>query len=95
MSEEPVLPDYAGACVCNLVPALLEPSPQEVAWLPPYVHGANQVVLLVIDGLGWDQLQARAAVAPTMTGLAGRAITTVAPSTTATALTSKIGRAHV
>ena len=88
MSEEPVLPDYAGACVCNLVPALLEPSPQEVAWLPPYVHEANQVVLLVIDGLGWDQLQARAAVAPTMTGLAGRAITTVAPSTTATALTS-------
>ncbi len=88
MSEEPVLPDYAGACVCNLVPALLEPSPQEVAWLPPYVHEANQVVLLVIDGLGWDQLQARAAVAPTLTGLAGRAITTVAPSTTATALTS-------
>ena len=61
MSEEPVLPDYAGACVCNLVPALLEPSPQEVAWLPPYVHEANQVVLLVIDGLGWSarRLQAQ------------------------------------
>lgn len=88
MSEELVLPDYAGACVSNLVPALLGPSPEPVDWLPSFVHEANQVVLLVVDGLGWDQLQARTAFAPTMTAMAGRPITTVAPSTTATALTS-------
>ncbi len=88
MSDEPVLPDYAGACVSNLVPALLETHLDTVPWLPPEVHEAQQIVLLVIDGLGWDQLRAREAHAPTLAGMPGRAITTVAPSTTATALTS-------
>jgi predicted AlkP superfamily pyrophosphatase or phosphodiesterase len=88
MSDDPVLPEYAGACVCNLVPALLEPSTESVSWIPEFVHEANQIVLLVIDGLGWDHLQERRHVAPTMAAMTGRAITTVAPSTTATALTS-------
>ena len=48
----------------------------------------RQQSLLVIDGLGWHQLQARAHLAPTLTGLTGRSITTVAPSTTSAALTS-------
>ncbi len=42
----------------------------------------------MIDGLGWNQLEARRSLAPTLAGLAGGSITTVAPSTTATALTS-------
>ena len=88
MSDEPVLPDYGGACVSNLVPALLEPSLDPAPWLPDSVHEANQIVLLVIDGLGWDQLQERRHLAPTMAGMLGRRITTVAPTTTATALTS-------
>ena len=52
--------------------------------------GANQVVLLVIDGLGWEQLQDRASISPTLVraALTGSAITSVAPTTTATALTS-------
>jgi hypothetical protein len=50
--------------------------------------GAAQVVLLVLDGLGWEQLQERPGLAPTMTAMAGGPITTVAPSTTAAALTS-------
>ena len=45
-------------------------------------------MLLVLDGLGWEQLQERRALAPTLASMTGRAITTVAPSTTATALTS-------
>jgi predicted AlkP superfamily pyrophosphatase or phosphodiesterase len=45
-------------------------------------------VLLVIDGLGWNQLQTRTHRAPTISGMEGGPITTVAPSTTATALTS-------
>lgn len=56
--------------------------------MPAPVQGASQVVLLVLDGLGWLQLQANAALCPTLTGMVGEAITTVAPSTTATALTS-------
>lgn len=45
-------------------------------------------MLLVLDGLGWEQLQARLDLAPTLAAMAGGPITTVAPTTTATALTS-------
>lgn len=73
--------------MANVVPALLEPSDTRPPWLPDGAV-ADQVVLLVLDGLGWEQLQARAALAPTMCGMEGDAILTVAPSTTSTALTS-------
>jgi predicted AlkP superfamily pyrophosphatase or phosphodiesterase len=56
--------------------------------MPAPVAGAEQVVLLVLDGLGWEQLRARPHVAPTLCGLSGRAIHTVVLSTTATATTS-------
>jgi hypothetical protein len=46
------------------------------------------VVLLVLDGFGWHQLLERPGLAPTMTELTGGPITSVAPTTTATALTS-------
>jgi hypothetical protein len=52
------------------------------------VAEARQVALLVLDGLGWDQLRARAALAPTLSAMVGGAITTVVPSTTSAALTS-------
>ncbi len=45
-------------------------------------------MLFVVDGLGWDQLQARRHLAPTLASMQGDRITTVAPTTTATALTS-------
>lgn len=83
---DPVAPDYGGACITSVVPALL--SGQAPAWMPQSVAGARQVVLLVLDGLGWEQLQERTSLAPTLAGLEGGPITSVAPSTTATALTS-------
>ena len=49
---------------------------------------AERVVLLVLDGLGWNQLRERPHLAPTLTSMSGGPITSVAPSTTATALTS-------
>jgi hypothetical protein len=52
------------------------------------VRHAEQVVLLVVDGLGWEQLQERRSLAPTLAAMAGGPITTVCPTTTATALTS-------
>jgi hypothetical protein len=86
--ESPLLPDYAGACITNIVPALLEPAQAWPTWFPTPAEDADQVVLLVLDGLGWTQLQARRAVAPTICALEGGSISTVAPSTTAAALTS-------
>jgi len=89
----PILPDYRGACIANVVPALLgkpEPGVGRPDWLPAAARHADQVVLLVLDGLGWEQLRHRAALAPTLSAGEGidRAITSVAPTTTACALTS-------
>ncbi len=75
------------------MPALItgqDPPDADPDWLPPVVRRADQVVLLVLDGLGWDQLRSRVDLAPTLAGAEGieRAITSVAPTTTACALTS-------
>ena len=89
--DHPILPDYAGANVRGIVPALLGPSSWSdslPSWMPTAVAGADQVVLLVLDGLGWDQLQEHRDIAPTIAALEGGPITTVAPTTTATALSS-------
>ena len=83
-----MLPAYGGACLSSVVPALLEPTPVARAWMPELVREASQVVLLVLDGLGWEQLQERARLAPVLTAMDGGPITSVAPTTTATALTS-------
>ncbi len=86
--DELILPDYGGPCITNIVPALLGPPDETPAWLPGVVADAPQVVLFVVDGLGWEQLQARLALVPTIATLASLPLTTVAPSTTSTALTS-------
>ena len=87
--DPPVLPAYSGANVRGIVPALLAPRGVPLpTWMPAEVGVARQVVLLVIDGLGWDQWQDRIALTPTMAAMQAAPITTVAPSTTATALTS-------
>ena len=78
--------DYRGACVASIVPRILrrEPAP----WLPELVLDARVVVLLVLDGLGWDAVQAFPSLLPTLHSMAGGPVTTVVPSTTAAALTS-------
>jgi hypothetical protein len=83
---EPVRPRYDGEGLTNLVPALLGARPGE--WLPRIVRDARAVVLLVCDGLGWDAVQSRATQLLELAALDGEPITTVAPSTTASALTS-------
>ena len=86
---EPVLPAYSGANVRGIIPALLAPRGVRLpSWMPPVVGEVEQVVVLVIDGLGWEQWQSRLHLTPIMAKMQGSAITTVAPSTTATALTS-------
>jgi hypothetical protein len=89
----PVLPAFGGPCLTGVVPGLLghlykdEPLAD---WMPAPVTGAAQIVLLVLDGLGWEQLGARPELAPTLTSGLGGAITSVGPSTTACALTSLV-----
>ena len=83
----PVLPDYRAACLSNVVPALLGP-PDASGWLPAPAREAKAVVLLLVDGMGWEQLQERTGLAPVLSGMEGGPITTVAPTTTTTALTS-------
>jgi hypothetical protein len=83
---EPVRPRYGGASVEGIVPALTGRTDR--AWLPEPARDAATVVLVVLDGLGWELLQTRAGELPELSALAGEAITTCAPSTTASALTS-------
>lgn len=87
----PIIPDYAGANVRGIIPALLGPSTWANTvpnWMPDAVRAADAVVLLVLDGLGWDQLQDHSELAPTLMSMQGQSIHTVAPTTTATALSS-------
>lgn len=92
--ELPRCPDYSGACVTNVVPSLLGPGGTDdlPSFFPDVVRGARQVVLLVIDGLGWHQLRDRIDNSPrvtaTLASMSGSSITTIAPTTTVTALTS-------
>ncbi len=83
---EPVQPDYDGAWVGAVVPALL--CGQDASWLPEPVAGAGGYVLLVLDGLGWHAIERHRDRMPTLAAMAGRPITTVAPSTTVCGLTS-------
>lgn len=88
VSPAPVLPDYLGPNVRGIVPALLAPSSARPAWMPAALDGVSAVVVLVLDGLGWEQLVERRHLLASLTSMEGGPVTTVAPSTTATALTS-------
>ena len=82
-----VLPDYAGAAISNIFPALFAER-RPAAWLPEVLREARQVVVLVLDGLGWLQLQERRRIAPVLASMSGGPATSVVPSTTSSALTS-------
>lgn len=83
---DPIRPDYAGPSVTNVVAAAS--GRLEVDWMPPAVEGADAIVLLVLDGLGWSAVGEHRDQLPMLSSMAGRAITTVVPSTTGAALTS-------
>jgi len=81
-----VLPEFAGASVAGIVPAMF--GRVDNGWIPEPARAASSVVLLVLDGLGWSAIQDHARELACVSQLEGGAITTVVPSTTATALTS-------
>jgi len=92
-------PDYAGGSLVNLVASIVD-SRGGTAFHPPLreLHideSARNVVLLIIDGLG-DNLLKRRAAGGELARRRKRAITSVFPSTTASAITtSYTGRTPV
>ena len=54
MSDEPLLPAYDAGCIANVVPALLGTLDGDHSWVPRTILDAERVVLLVLDGLGWN-----------------------------------------
>ena len=87
---EPVKAAYGAGSLDQVVPALLHGRSPD--WLPEPVTDADSIVLLLLDGLGWNQLEAHRAIAPQLSAMTGGRITTVSPSTTASALTSSLQR---
>ena len=84
-------PTTSAPTSAGIVPALLGPgdwSTSLPAWFPEPVRHARQVVVLIVDGLGWDQFVEHRALMPSLAAMTGGPITTVAPTTTATALAS-------
>lgn len=90
-----VRPCYDGPGVSSIVPALLGAGPIGVSgadpgmgWFPEPAREVPTVVLLVLDGLGWDAVNEHRDRLPSLGALEGGPIPTVVPSTTAAALTS-------
>jgi predicted AlkP superfamily pyrophosphatase or phosphodiesterase len=81
-----IQPDYGGAWIGGIVPALL--SGERPDWLPAPAREAERVALLVLDGLGWDLLSQHRGDLPALAAMEGGPITAAVPSTTAAGLTS-------
>lgn len=84
--SEPVYPDYGGACVTRVVAASMGTGDRSL--LPEPARDASCIVLLVLDGLGFNELQRQRHAMPELAAMASTTITTVVPSTTASALPS-------
>lgn len=78
---------YGEATLSDVVPSVLSshgltgPNPLDLS-------PTDRTVILLIDGLGWNLLQAHAEDAPFMSSLAGRSLTAGFPTTTAASLAS-------
>lgn len=81
-----VVPDYGGAWIGAVLPALLRGAAPP--GLPAWVGDARPVVVLLVDGVGWEQYRWFRPQLPALEGADGGPVTSVVPSTTATALPS-------
>jgi hypothetical protein len=89
MTPQPPLPRYGEASLADLLPSLLAALDVPGARNPLGLEPLRRVCLLVVDGLGWELLQANRQAAPFL-GAADQAapLTTGFPATTATSLAS-------
>lgn len=93
-SPEPILPDYRGGSLVNLMASVLgafggRSGYPELRLLPAgELAAARHVVLLLVDGLGYHYLERHAAPASVLRRHLRGTMTSVFPSTTATAITA-------
>lgn len=86
-SSDPIVrADYGGRWIGDVLPALLAGRVPHGA--PGWVASARSHVLLLIDGLGWELYRRFRGQLPALDPFAATPITSVVPSTTATALPS-------
>ncbi len=86
VAEEMVIPSGGEKSVSSIIPAVITQQPNFL--VSDSVLSADSIVLFVVDGLGWHQIDSYRDELPCLGQALGAPITTVAPSTTATALTS-------
>ena len=84
--QEMMIPTHGDMSVSSIVPAIL--TRQANSLISASILEADCIVLLVVDGLGWNQMRDYGGDLPFLHEGSATGITTVAPSTTATALTS-------
>lgn len=84
----PAVPLYGSAALSDVPPSVLAtlgvPGMTDILGLPK----VPRVCVLLIDGLGWEQLHEHRDAAPFLSSLPGRALTAGFPSTTVTSLAS-------
>lgn len=85
-NSEMIIPSHSGLAISSIVPAIVMGHANEL--IQDEVLDSGPIVLLVVDGLGWSQFERNRDKVPCLNSAISTAITTVAPSTTATALTS-------
>jgi hypothetical protein len=83
-----VLPRYGDASLADVLPSVLGALGVSGEHNALGLPASQRYCVLLIDGLGWNLLQAHPAQAPYLGSLSGRAITVGSPATTATSLTS-------
>ena len=84
----PLVPSYGTGTLADLLPSLAAHLGLPDATDRLGVPAADRYLVLLIDGLGAEQLRAYADRAPYLAGLGERTITSGVPSTTATSITS-------
>ena len=88
MSDAIVTPAYGEGSLADLLPSVLAAIGVEGESDAVELPAAQGYCVLLVDGLGWNQLREHASWAPFLSSLPGRSITTPVPSTTAASITS-------
>ncbi len=83
-----VLPRYGDVWLADVLPSVLGALGVSGEHNSLGLPASRRYCVLLIDGLGWNLLQAHPAQTPYLGSLSGRAITVGSPATTATSLTS-------
>src|SRR5437762_10788189 len=87
-SPAPPLPRYGTRSLAELGPSLLSSLGLAGLANPLALEPAPRVCLLLVDGLGWELLEANRPAAPFLNAMAGEPLSAGFPATTAASLSS-------